>query len=251
MNAMHDEATVPQAGADEQRKIASGSLGAFFSTVFTVAWKDLVIERHTKQTVSIMAVFAVTCVIVFNFALELKLDAARNVATGLMWITILLAGTLGLNRSMAYEQENRSMDAVLIAPVDRSAIYLGKVLSLTLLMLLLEAILIPLFSAFFNRPFYQPQVIIIIVLGTVGYIAAGTLLSAMTVQTRSRDVLLPILLLPLTLPSVLAAANAAAQYMLPEPPAWADVQGAVALVVAFDVIMLTVGLLTFHFVVEE
>jgi heme exporter protein B len=235
----------------EQRDVSAGSFATYFSAVWAVTWKDLVIERHTKQTVSIMAVFSVTAIIVFNFALELKLDAARNVATGLLWITILLAGTLGLSRSMAHEQENRSMDAVLIAPVDRSAIYLGKVTSLTLLMLLLEVILIPLFSAFFNKPFYQVQFILIVILGTIGYVSAGVLVSAMTIQTRSRDVLLPILLLPLTLPSVLAAASAVAQYMLPEAPAWADVQGAVALVVAFDVIMLTAGLLTFHYVVEE
>lgn len=234
-----------------KEELAAGTFGNYFAAVITVAWKDLVIERHTKQTVSIMAVFAVTAIIVFNFALELKLDAARNVATGLLWITILLAGTLGLSRTMAHEQENRSMDAVLIAPVDRSAIYLGKVASLTLLMLLLEAILIPLFTAFFNKPFWQPQVILIVVLGTLGYVSAGILVSAMTIQTRSRDVLLPILLLPLTLPSVLAAATAVAQYMLPETPAWSAVQGPIALVVAFDIIMLTVGLLTFHYVVEE
>ena len=198
---------------------------AFFTAVAIVAWKDLLIERHTRQTVSVMVVFSLTAVIVFNFALELKLDAARNVATGLLWITLLLAGTLGLNRSQANERENRSMDAVLLAPVDRSAIYLGKVASILLLMLLLEVVLIPLFSVFFNKPFWQPQVILIFVLGTIGYVAAGVLISAMTIQTRSRDVLLPILLLPLTLPSLLAAANAVAQFMLPETPAWSDIQG--------------------------
>lgn len=230
---------------------AGSSTGRFFAAVWSIAWKDLTIERHTRQTVSIMAVFALAAVIVFNFALELQLDAARNVAGGLLWITILLAGTLGLNRSMANEQENRSIEAMLIAPVDRSAIYLGKVTSLLLLMLLLEALLIPLFTVFFNKPFWRLPVILIVILGTIGYVAAGVLVSAMSIQTRARDVLLPILLLPLTLPSVLAAANAVAQYMLPELPVWSEVQAPVALVVAFDLIMLTAGFLTFQYVVEE
>ncbi len=235
----------------KERPATGSSLAEYLSTVAAIMWKDLVIERHTRQTFSVMAAFSLTAVIVFNFALELDLAAARNVASGLLWVTILLAGTLGLNRSLASEQENRSMDALLAAPVDRSAIFLGKVGSLLVLMLLLEAILIPLFSAFFNRPFYRLPVVLILILGTIGYVGAGVLVSSMSVQTRSRDVLLPILLLPLTLPTVLAAAIAISQYMLPDLPPWSEVQGPVALVVAYDVVMLTAGMLTYHFVIEE
>ena len=223
----------------------------FIGSVAAIVWKDLVIERHTRQALSIMIVFSLAAVIVFNFALELQLDAARNVATGLLWIVILLAGTLGLNRSLANEQENQSMEAVLMAPIDRSAIYLGKVISVSLFVFILEALLIPIFIAFFNKPYWRPQVIIIIILGTIGYVAAGVLVSSMSIQTRSRDVLLPVLLLPLSLPSVLAAATAASAYMLPELPLWNEVQTPIALVVAFDVLMLTAGFLTYHFVVEE
>ncbi len=229
----------------------SAGFRAYFNAVKAIIWKDLVIERHTRQALSIMIVFSIAAVIVFNFALELRLDAARNVATGLLWIVILLAGTLGLNRSLANEQENHSMESVLMAPIDRSAIYLGKVASVTLFVLMLEAVLLPLFIAFFNRPYWRPQVILIIVLGTIGYVAAGVLVSSMSIQTRSRDVLLPVLLLPLSLPSVLAAATAASAYMFPELPPWNEVQTPIALVVAFDVLMLTAGFLTYHFVVEE
>lgn len=228
-----------------------GGVQRYVRAVASVAWKDLVIERHTRQVLSIMVVFSIAAVIVFNFALELRLDAARNVATGLLWIVILLAGTLGLNRSLANEQENHSMEAVLMAPIDRSAIYLGKVLSVSLFVMLLEAILLPLFIAFFNKPYWRPQVILIIVLGTIGYVAAGVLVSSMSIQTRSRDVLLPVLLLPLSLPSVLAAATAASAYMFPELPPWSEVQTPIALVVAFDILMLTAGFLTYHYVVEE
>lgn len=223
----------------------------FLRAVAAIVWKDLVIERHTRQTLSIMIVFSLAAVIVFNFALELRLDAARNVSTGLLWIVILLAGTLGLNRSLANEQENHNMEAVLMAPVDRSAIYTGKVISISLFVLLLEAVLIPVFIAFFNKPYWRPQVILIIILGTIGYVAAGVLVSSMSIQTRSRDVLLPVLLLPLSLPSVLAAATAVSAYMFPELPPWNEVQTPIALVVAFDVLMLTAGFLTYQYVVEE
>ena len=226
-------------------------LRSYLQAVKAIVWKDLVIERHTRQALSIMLVFSIAAVIVFNFALELRLDAARNVATGLLWIVILLAGTLGLNRSLANEQENNSMGAVLMAPIDRSAIYLGKVISVSIFVFLLEAILIPVFIAFFNRPYWRPQVIIIIILGTIGYVAAGVLVSSMSIQTRSRDVLLPVLLLPLSLPSVLAAATAVSAYMFPELPPWNEVQTPIALVIAFDVMMLTAGFLTYHYVVEE
>jgi heme exporter protein B len=224
---------------------------AYLRIMWAIVWKDLTMELHTKQTVTIMAVFSIAAVLVFNFALELELDAARNVSTGLLWIVILLAGTLGLNRTASVEQENRSIEAVLMAPVDRSAIYFGKVTSVSLFVLLLEALLLPLFIVFFNKPYWLPQVILIVILGTIGYVAAGVLVSSMSVQTRARDVLLPVLLLPLSLPSALAAATAVAAYMAPQLPEWSEVQAPVALLIAFDILMLVAGFLTYHYIVEE
>ncbi len=223
----------------------------FISSVWAIVWKDLTMERHTRQLVSVMLVFSLTAVIVYNFALFGKLSAAREVATGFLWITILLAGTLGLNRSLMSEIENRSLDAVLMAPVDRSAIYIGKLISVTTFTLIMELLLIPIFTVFFNKPFWRPQVIFILVLGTIGYVAAGVLVTSMSVQTRSREVLLPVLLLPLTLPAVLAAAQVTAAFVAPEPPVWSELQFAIALVVAFDIFMVTAGFLTYHYVVEE
>ncbi len=223
----------------------------FITAVLSVVWKDLRIERHTRQTISVMVMFSVVTVIMYNFALESNLDAARNVSTGLLWATILLAGTLGLNRSMAIEQENRTMDALLIAPVPRNAIYLGKVISITLFTLALEVILVLLFMVFFNKPMWRPVVLLVLFLGTVGYIAAGVIVTSMTIQTRSREVLLPVLLLPLSLPLVLPASMAVAAYMFPQQPAWGEVQSAVYIVVIYDLLMLTAGFLTYHFVVES
>jgi heme exporter protein B len=224
---------------------------SFWTAVFTIAWKDLLIERHTRQTISIMAMFSLVTVVMFNFALEANLDAVRNVATGLLWATILLAGTLGLNRSLAIERENQVIDAVLIAPIDRNAIYLGKVISISIFSILLELILVVVFVIFFNKPFWRPQVLLILFLGTVGYVAAGVLITSMTIQTRTRDVLLPVLLLPLTLPLVLPAATAVAAYMFPQLPPFDEVQSPILLVILYDILMVTVGFFTYHYVVES
>jgi heme exporter protein B len=224
---------------------------SYFSAMWAIIWKDLTMERHTRQILSVMLFFSLTTVVVYNFALFGNLGAAREAATGFLWITILLAGTLGLNRSLMSEQENQSLDAVLIAPIDRSAIYLGKVISVTAFTLLVEAILVPVFTAFFNKPFWRPQVLFILILGTIGYVAAGVIVTSMTVQTRTRGVLLPVLLLPLTLPAVLAAAQVTAAFVSPVLPEWSEVQFAIALVVAYDVFMVTAGFLTYHYVVEE
>lgn len=224
---------------------------SFWRAVWTITWKDLQIERHTRQTVSIMIMFSLVTVIMFNFALETNLAAARDVATGLLWATILLAGTLGLNRSLSVERENQTFDALLIAPVERNAIYLGKVLSVTLFVYFLEAILVILFVVFFNKPFWRPQVLFILALGTFGYVATGVLITSMTIQARSRDVLLPVLLLPLSLPLILPASMAVAAYMFPQLPPWGEVQSAVYLVIIYDLVMLTVGLITYRYVVES
>ena len=234
----------------EEQKTVSGNL-SYWSTVRAIIWKDLTMERHTGQILSVMLVFALTAAIIYNFALYGNLAAARDASTGFLWVTILLAGTLGLNRSLMSEQENRSLEAILMAPIDRSAIYIGKVISITTFTLIVEAILVPIFTAFFNKPFWRPQVLLVLVLGTIGYVAAGVLVTSMTVQTRTREVLLPVLLLPLTLPVVLAAAQVTAAYVTPVLPEWSEVQFAVALVIAYDIFMVTAGFLTYHYVVEE
>ena len=234
----------------EEQKTASGNL-SYIATVRAIVWKDLTMEWHTGQILSVMLVFALTAAIIYNFALYGSLAAARDASTGFLWVTILLAGTLGLNRSLMSEQENRSLEAILMAPIDRSAIYVGKVISVIIFTLAMEAILVPIFTAFFNKPFWRPQVLFILILGTIGYVAAGVLVTSMTIQTRTKEVLLPVLLLPLTLPVVLAAAQVTAAYVAAVPPEWSEVQFAVALVVAYDLFMVTAGFLTYHYVVEE
>lgn len=228
----------------------------FWYAVRTIVWKDLVLERRTGQTIGVMLIFSLTVAVVFNFALganalSADLAAARNASVGFLWSTILLAGTLGLNRTMGSEQDNHALEGLLIAPVDRSAIYLGKVLSTTLFSLIVELILLPVFIVFFNRPFWRPAVWGVLLLGTMGFVIAGTLVASMTSQSRAGNVLLPVLLLPLSLPAVLSAATAVSALMLEQMPAWSEIAFPISTVLAFDILMLVVGFWTYPFVVEE
>jgi heme exporter protein B len=233
----------------QQTKIPSTST-PFLKAVWAIVWKDLRIEQHTRQTLSIMVMFSIVMVVMFNFALGTDLDAAREVSSGLLWATILLAGTLGLNRSMEIERENQTIDALLIAPNDRRAIYVAKVISVTLFTILLEIVLVFLFIMFFNKPFWQPLVLLVLVLGTIGYVASGVLITSMTMQTRSREVLLPILLLPLVLPLILPAAIAVAELMTPQPD-YGRLQSTISLLVAYDLAVLAIGFIGYQYVVES
>lgn len=225
-------------------------MAAFGTAVGALVWKDLRIEQHTRQTLSITVMFSLVTVVMFNFALSTNLDAARQVSTGLLWATIILAGTLGLNRSLSLERENQTIDAILIAPINRHAIYLAKVISVTIFTLLLEVVLVFIFTIFFNRPFWQPLVLLVLLLGTIGYVAAGVLIMSMTIQTRSREVLLPILLLPVVLPLLLPAAIATAEIVSLQPE-MDRVNSSLSLLLAYDLAILAVGFFSYHFVVES
>ncbi len=222
----------------------------FLTAVWAIVWKDLRIEQHTRQTLSVMVMFSLVVVVMFNFALGTDLAAAREVSTGLLWATIILAGTLGLNRALAVERENQAIDAILIAPIDRRVLYVAKVISVTIFTLLLEIFLVFVFVIFFNKPFWQPQVLLVLFLGTVGYVAAGVLITSMTIQTRSREVLLPILLLPIILPLILPAAIATAEIvsLQPEPD---RVRSSLFILMAYDLAILAVGFISYRYVVES
>jgi heme exporter protein B len=254
---MKEESVTGAAGTVElARPKAASRAPTFGGAVWAIVWKDLMMEWRTRQILAVMLVFALTVVVVFSFALGGAAltpgsTTAQDAAVGFLWATILLAGTLGLNRSLMSEQENRSLEAVLMAPIDRSAIYVGKVISVSSFTLVMLVILVPVFVVFFNQPFWRPPILAVLVLGIIGYVAAGVLVTSMSMQTRMREVLLPVLLLPLTLPSVLAAATAVSAYLAPIPPPWAEVQFPIAVVITFDILMLTAGFLTYQYVVEE
>ena len=223
--------------------------GNFFKAVSAVVWKDLQAEFRSRELFSAMLVFSLLIILIFNFALELDIKTRQSVTAGVLWATFAFAGTLGLNRSMAIEKDRGCLDGLLLAPVDRSAIYFGKVISNLAFMLIVEIIILPVYSVLYNINLFQPGLLLVILLGSIGYVGVGTLLSAMSVQTRTRDILLPILLFPVVIPVLLAAVKASGGFLTGAE--FSDILLPLNLLVAYDIIFIAVAFMVFDNVVEE
>ncbi len=225
------------------------SLHSYLGKVWAIIVKDVVAEFRTREMISAMLVFSVLALLIFSFALDLRGAMARAAAPGVLWATVAFSGTLGLSRSLAREQQNGCIDGLLLAPMDRSAIFFGKALGNLAFMVVVEIMLLPLFSALFNVPLLRIGVLGVTALGTTGYAAVGTLLAAIAVNTRAREVMLPVLLLPLVVPLLIAAVKTTGGLI--EGGTLAELGGWVRLLVAYDLIIVAVSMLTFGYVVEE
>ncbi len=214
-----------------------------------IVWKDLTAERRSRELLSAMLVFALLVILAFNFALDLDPKTRSSVTSGVLWVTFIFAGTLGLNRSMAAEKDRGCLDGLLLAPMDRSAIYFGKMLANLAFMLIVEAIVFPLYSVLYNVNLFLPGLLLIVLLGSVGYVAIGTLLASMAVQARTREMLLPILLFPVTLPVLIAAVKGSAAFLGGLP--MDEIRPWLNLLVVYDVVFLAVAFMVFDFIVEE
>jgi len=221
----------------------------YLKAIGSIVWKDLVAELRTRELLSAMLVFALLVILIFNFAIELQPDLRITITPGVLWVTLAFAGTLGLNRSMAVEKDRGCFDGLLLAPVDRSAIYFGKALSNLVFMLIVAVIILPVYSILYNINVLTSGLLLVVILGSTGYAAIGTLLSSMAVQTRTRDVLLPVLLFPVIVPVLLAAVKASGGFLqnLPINEIWPWLN----ILIAYDVIFTTIAFLVFEFVVEE
>ncbi|HQV62419.1 MAG TPA: heme exporter protein CcmB [Anaerolineales bacterium] len=223
---------------------------SFLKATMAIVQKDLAAELRSRELLSAMLVFSMLVILIFNFALELEIDVRQKVTAGVLWTTFAFAGTLGLNRSMAVEKDRGCMDGLLLAPVDRSAIFFGKAISNLAFMLIVETIVIPLYGLLYNEArIFQPGFLGVILLGSIGYIAVGTLLSAMSVQTRTRDVLLPILLFPVAVPVLLASVKASGGLLAGAE--FAEILTPLNLLIVYDVVFIAIAFMVFDFVVEE
>lgn len=234
--------TTPQASR------VSPSFG-YLRAIAAVVWKDLAAELRSRELISAMLVFALLVIIIFNFALELERGARESLTSGILWSIFAFAGTLGLNRSMAMEKDRGCLDGLLLAPVDRSAIYFGKVAGNLIFMFLVEAIVLPVYSILYNVNLFNGGLILVIFLGSFGYVVVGTLLSSMAVQTRTRDVLLPILLFPIIIPVFIASVKASAGYL--QGLNMVDIRPWLNLLIVYDVIFTAAAFMVFDFIVEE
>ena len=219
----------------------------FARVVWLVLRKDLTVEVRSLEIAYTTLFFAVSCVLVFAFALVREGRAPEDGAAGILWISIAFAGTLALGRAFERERQSETLRALLLAPAARPAIYIGKLFGIVALLVACEAVLVPLVALLFQapllaRPFWLGTILLA---GTIGFAAVGTLFAAMLVRARTRDVLLPVLLYPITVPVIIAGVRATSTLLQPE----LDVDSIrfwLALLGCFDVVFVTLALWTFE-----
>ena len=219
----------------------------FARAVWLVVRKDLTVEVRSREIAYTTLFFAVSCVLVFSFALVNEGRAVTDAAAGILWIAIAFAGTLALGRAFERERQSETLRALLLAPAPRPAIYVGKLLGIVALLVASEIVLIPMVALLFRAPMFAHPfwLAAVVVSGTIGFAAVGTLFAAMLVRARSRDVLLPVLLYPITVPVIIAGVRATAALLEPELDI-AIVRFWVALLLCFDVVFVTLALWTFE-----
>ena len=216
-----------------------------------IAWlvlrKDLTVEVRSREIAYTTLFFGVSCVLVFAFALVKEGRALEDGAAGILWIAIAFAGTLALGRAFERERQSETLRALLLAPAARPAIYVGKLLGIVALLISSEIVLIPLVALLFQAPLlgHPFWLAAILLTGTLGFASVGTLFAAMLVRARSRDVLLPVLLYPITVPVIIAGVLATAALLEPELEL-AVVRFWIALLLTFDVVFVTLALWTFE-----
>ncbi len=228
------------------------STQGFGATVLRIVRKDLTVEVRSREVAYTTLFFAVSCLLVFAFALVREGRAPEGAGEGILWATLTFAGTLALGRTFERERQSETLRALLLAPAPRPAIYVGKLAGIMALLLATELVIVPLVTLLFQVRLLAHPLWLggILVAGTLGFTAVGTLFAAMLVRARSRDVLLPVLLYPVTVPVIIAGVRGTAALLQP------DVDGAVvgfwlALLLAFDTVFVTLALWTFEPVMTD
>ncbi len=217
--------------------------------IFAIFWKDLLNEFRTKEIIVSVLVFVLLVLVIFNFAFDIEINQSETVASGILWVALTFGGVIGLNRTFAVEKENSRLDGLLLCPVDRAVIYWGKLAGIFTFILVIAVVIAPVFLALFNLPLFLPRLALIIILAVLGFSAVGTLFSALAVNTRSRDIMLPVLFLPVVVPVIIAAVKATGPVLTGSP--WSEISTWLQIMVVFDIIYLVVATLVFDFVIEE
>ncbi len=223
----------------------------YFKKVWAIVWKDIRAEIRTKEIFSSMFIFSLLVLVIFNFSIDLLEVNPLDIAQGVLWIAFTFSGILGLNRSFLFEKENDCLQGLMLTPIDRSAIYLGKMLGNLVFMLIMEAIAVPIFVVLFNIGIYDKiiSLAIVIFLGTLGFVTVGTLFSAMSVNIKAREVMLPILLFPIVVPLIIASVKSTGAILTGKP--FDDIISWLKLIAVFDVVFLVVSFLSFEYIIEE
>ena len=218
---------------------------------YLLLWKDLLLELRRRDSVLTMFFFGTLLLFVFHFSFDLAPDKIAEMAPALLWLAFLFTGTLGLAQLFQAERENHCLDALLLSPLDRGALFLAKTSFNLVLMLLVEIIVMPLFWILFNLSAWNllPQLFLVTLMGTIGFCALGTIMSALTLRARARELLLPLVLFPLMIPVILATIRCMESVL--RNGEFGAAASWLKLLFGFDVIFMTVGVLIFDWVIES
>lgn len=224
-------------------------MNTVFKDVKTMVWKDIVAEARNKDIVTSILTFAILILVIFNFALRLTPQTILSLAPGILWITFIFSGILGLTRLFVLEQENNTIHGILLSPVSRENIYLSKVISTFIFISASELIIIPLFSILFNVPLFDFLIFGVILLTTIGFSSIGTFFSAIATNTKSREIMMPMLFVPIVVPIIIAAVISTGTLL--EGGGWNDISKWVQLIVVFDILSLVFSMLAFEQTLQE
>ncbi|HEX9075022.1 MAG TPA: heme exporter protein CcmB [Anaerolineae bacterium] len=221
----------------------------YLRQVFAIVQKDIATELRTKENLSAMVVFSLLVLVIFNFAFELQGVDITVLGAGVLWVAFTFSGILGLGRSFAAEKDKGSLEGLLLSPVDRGAVFIGKALSNLIFITVMEAVTLPLFALLNNAAIPWWPIIPYIVLGTIGFAAMGTLLGAVAASTKMREVMLPILLFPVSIPLLMAAVKLTGGAL--QSRDFAEISNWFSILITYDVVFVVVAFLVFEYVVEE
>lgn len=224
----------------------------FLKVALLVLRKDLVIEVKSLEMLATTLFFAVSCLLVFSFAFVKEGTPVQDAAAGILWIAVSFSGTLALGRTFERERQSDTLRALLLAPTPRAAIYVGKLLGMLALMLVTEAVLVPLVALLFQAPLFGRPMLLaaLLIAGTIGFASVGTLFAAMLVRARTRDIMLPIILYPMTIPVLIAGVQGTSALLQAEPNEAVATMW-IAIVTAFDVVFITACLWLFEPLMTE
>ena len=228
-------------------------MSGFARAVWVITRKDLLVEARTREILFTTMFFALACVMVFAFGFVRQGQPVSDAAAGILWISIAFSGTLALGRAFERERQGETLRALLIAPIARPALYVGKLAGILILLAAVEVIVVPLVALMFQAALFDHALLMLGLLaaGTLGFAAVGTLFAAMLVRARSRDVMLPVLLYPITVPVIIAGVRGTAALLQPDAGGEPMARAWLAMLVFFDVVFITLALWTFEPVMTE
>ena len=219
------------------------------AVIWAIGRKDLLLETRNKDVIVAISAFALLVLMIFTFAIDINQVSAKLTGPGILWASIAFAGVTGLNRAFAIELEGNTLEALMLAPISRDLIYAGKMFGNFLFITAAQIIVIPIFAVLFNLTVLRWEMLVVSLLPTIGFSAIGTLFAAMTIRVRAREVMLPLLFLPVVTPLIMAAVESTSHVV--NDSSWPEIYQWIQLAIAFDIAFIVISAFIFQQILED